>query len=132
MTRKTAARWPNRDPLGERGFEVLRQAGVKVMDRWDGDPNLYDFVANGPINWIDPYGTCCNVGACRLAIAGYLITLAEGASKKVREEPGGINAVLQEQKTAQEAMHDNCKGCSASDILGLPPPPQQGDFPSVP
>ncbi len=49
-------RWPNRDPLGEAGFELLRHAGVKVTDKWDGDPNLYDFVANNPENSFDPLG----------------------------------------------------------------------------
>jgi RHS repeat-associated protein len=34
-----AGRWPNRDPIGERG-------GI----------NLYDYVGNNPINWEDPYG----------------------------------------------------------------------------
>jgi RHS repeat-associated protein len=35
----TLQRWLNRDPMGE-----------------DGGMNLYNYVANGPINWIDPYG----------------------------------------------------------------------------
>jgi len=49
-------RWLNRDPLGELGFNVLQRAGVGAAAKWDGDPNLYDFVANNPKNSFDPFG----------------------------------------------------------------------------
>jgi RHS repeat-associated protein len=46
-------RWPNRDPLGESGFETLRR-GVPIVIR-DGF-NVYSFVDNNPIISYDPDG----------------------------------------------------------------------------
>ena len=45
--------WPNRDPLGEPGFELLRgkQASASA-----GEPNRYLFVKNSPLQNIDPDG----------------------------------------------------------------------------
>ena len=59
-------RWPNRDPLGELGFETLRDRSPNPLG---DDPNLYAFVGNNPIgntdflglahNWYNR-GRCCN------------------------------------------------------------------------
>jgi RHS repeat-associated protein len=46
-------RWPNRDPLGELGFEALRQGRANVLG--DG-PNLYAFVRNNGVSLVDPFG----------------------------------------------------------------------------
>ena len=46
-------RWPNKDPLGEPGFELLRQNEPNL--RGDG-PNLYAFCHNDPNDFFDPYG----------------------------------------------------------------------------
>jgi RHS repeat-associated protein len=46
-------KWPNRDPLGEPGFELLRQVGEDVEST---GPNLYAFVRNDPVNQFDPLG----------------------------------------------------------------------------
>jgi RHS repeat-associated protein len=46
-------RWPNRDPLGEPGFEVLRSGRLDLLG--DG-PNLYVFVKDNPVNQTDPLG----------------------------------------------------------------------------
>jgi len=46
-------RWPNRDPLGEPGFEVLRGGDPDVFG--DG-PNLYGFVRNNPASHFDSFG----------------------------------------------------------------------------
>ena len=46
-------RWPNRDPLGEPGFEVLRR---RKSDVFGDGPNLYLFVGNAPVSFIDPFG----------------------------------------------------------------------------
>jgi RHS repeat-associated protein len=48
-------RWPNRDPFGESGFELIREIGNDI----DGDsdsPNLYTFVRNNPNGIIDEDG----------------------------------------------------------------------------
>ena len=46
-------RWPNRDPLGELGFELLRSRKMNLLG--DG-PNHYAFVRNNSVNLIDPFG----------------------------------------------------------------------------
>jgi RHS repeat-associated protein len=46
-------RWPNRDPMGEIGFQKLQKLSIG-MD--EGDFNLYRFVNNDGINGIDPLG----------------------------------------------------------------------------
>jgi len=46
-------RWPNRDPLGELGFEWLRGEEETQGNRND---NLYRFVRNDPLYLIDPLG----------------------------------------------------------------------------
>jgi RHS repeat-associated protein len=48
-------RWPNRDPLGEPGFELLRKIGNDIDGDSDG-PNLYTFVGNNPNGIIDTDG----------------------------------------------------------------------------
>jgi len=45
--------WFSRDPIGEPGFELMRQQQPSLMA---GGPNLYAFVANSPVNAIDPLG----------------------------------------------------------------------------
>jgi RHS repeat-associated protein len=57
------ARWLNRDPIGEPGFEAVRR-----INPWGGirsgglpaelsqGPNLYTFVRNNPANFVDPLG----------------------------------------------------------------------------
>lgn len=46
-------RWPNRDPFGEPGFELLQDGAPDVLG--DG-PNLYCFVENDPIGGYDFLG----------------------------------------------------------------------------
>jgi hypothetical protein len=51
---KTASgrgKWPNRDPIGEKGFEHLRRQG------WGHtDANRYLFARNNPLKFFDPLG----------------------------------------------------------------------------
>jgi RHS repeat-associated protein len=50
-------RWPNRDPLGESGFETVRHRNVNgavALLILDGD--LYKFVKNGPVDHFDLLG----------------------------------------------------------------------------
>lgn len=55
--------WPNRDPLGEPGFEALRNDPdmknlffSQAFTTIGGQPNLYTFVANSPLFWADMLG----------------------------------------------------------------------------
>ncbi|MFN3706615.1 MAG: hypothetical protein ACK4WM_11560, partial [Thermoflexales bacterium] len=47
------AKWPNRDPLGEPGFEAARRGRAKLVG---DEPNLYAFVGNDPIDRTDYLG----------------------------------------------------------------------------
>jgi len=51
--RSATGRWPNRDPLGELGFELLRGKRGSLLG--DG-PNLYMFVRNNAVNSWDVNG----------------------------------------------------------------------------
>jgi RHS repeat-associated protein len=64
-------RWPNRDPLGELGFELLRRSGESVES---SSVNLYRFVGNDPLRNVD------SIGLQFLRIAGPTGTL-NGVSK---------------------------------------------------
>ncbi len=59
-------RWPNRDPLGEPGFEVVRRTKpslvVPFAELQEG-PDLYLFVGNAPTTDIDPLGLGLAPGA---------------------------------------------------------------------
>jgi len=59
-------RWPNRDPIGERGAEVmLRQNGrvrLKYAELLPDGPNLYGFVHNDPVSFVDADGRAIPVG----------------------------------------------------------------------
>jgi len=46
-------RWPNRDPIGELGFETLRGRRARALG---AAANLYSFVGNNPINLFDLLG----------------------------------------------------------------------------
>jgi RHS repeat-associated protein len=50
----STGRWLNRDPLGEAGFELLRQRQPNLLG--DG-PNLYAFVHNNAVDYFDIDGS---------------------------------------------------------------------------
>ena len=51
-------RWVNADPLGEEGFEAVRN---RIPSPGKGGRNLYNFVKNSPMSRVDPKGLrCCN------------------------------------------------------------------------
>ncbi len=55
-------RWPNRDPIGEVGFELVRNSRLRTVwsflqpaERFEG-PNIYEFVRNNSLSGLDPFG----------------------------------------------------------------------------
>jgi RHS repeat-associated protein len=60
--------WPNRDPLDEPGFELLRNAKATIMDsrakrglsRVLGGRYVYQFLRNNPVDFTDLYGLDVN------------------------------------------------------------------------
>jgi hypothetical protein len=54
--------WPNRDPLGEFGFEIARQHNAKSIHTRTGvaelaqGPDIYEFVCNRPTSRVDLFG----------------------------------------------------------------------------
>ncbi|HEV2320616.1 MAG TPA: RHS repeat-associated core domain-containing protein [Verrucomicrobiae bacterium] len=65
-------RWPNHDPLGERGFQILRQHNAyRVLHFVAGiaeraeQPDLYEFVANNPVKFFDSLGLDPNSPECQ-------------------------------------------------------------------
>jgi RHS repeat-associated protein len=73
--------WPNRDPLGEPGFEILRHGKVNRIG--DG-PNLYEFSKNNSITVIDLFGLGTWVVSCQ-DVSQYF-----GASDTVHASPNGF------------------------------------------
>jgi RHS repeat-associated protein len=57
-------RWPNRDPMGEPGFEALRQKQARLAA--DG-PNAYSFLHNQPTGKVDLLGLSACTDACKNA-----------------------------------------------------------------
>jgi RHS repeat-associated protein len=68
--------WESRDPLGEPGFEAMRQQ-VQPEDFFAVGPNRYLFVQNDPLNKYDIDGL--NPAACAVGIALAPIEIPAGA-----------------------------------------------------
>jgi RHS repeat-associated protein len=92
-------RWPNRDPLGEYGFEATRHTATRnvasvrlsVGAEPITGPNLYGFIGNNPIDGNDPDGlkpfgqAACD--AAQRALAAAFRTLANAG-------PGAVAAAM--------------------------------------
>jgi RHS repeat-associated protein len=65
-------RWPNRDPLGEPGFEAISS---RPFSQYPDDPNLYLFAQNNPTGFVDEEGLS---GTAVIAGGGILSGLGEG------------------------------------------------------
>jgi RHS repeat-associated protein len=55
-------RWINRDPVYEPGFVLLE--GTKRAWQPPSEVDLYAFVRNNPLSFIDPYGLVSSAEAC--------------------------------------------------------------------
>lgn len=70
-----AESWPNRDPLGEPGFERTRGGSA---GSWADVANRYQFVSNQPLTIVDPLGL--KLFVCNRTVKGllYVLTLGNG------------------------------------------------------
>lgn len=69
---KFFSKWLNRDPIAEIGFELLR--GRRPLHKTDAD--LYEFVRNDPIQFVDSYGLAIYVCVRPTLISGYILNHA--------------------------------------------------------
>jgi hypothetical protein len=123
---KTASgrgKWPNRDPLGELGFETINEDAVvgssdsvlRLAEILEG-PNLYECVRNSPVGSIDLYGlgpdpkTICTIIGC--GILAY-------------EAWEALKTACHALKKADDSHAAQCKKYADN---GLPPPPPGPDF----
>ena len=61
-------RWPNRDPLGEFGFQAMWQPTHKVLNN---ENDLYEFVMNSPTYTVDPDGRFAWLPVCCIACGAF-------------------------------------------------------------
>jgi hypothetical protein len=85
--------WPNRDPIGDPGFELLRRTEVNVAG---AGPNLYDFVGNNPISRLDGSGLCA--ADCQAQLEKDMAKVAEAGAACAADDfegqlIGGFGAV---------------------------------------
>jgi len=95
-------RWPNHDPIGELGFEVLRYHSSKPLRFFEmlrriGGNNLYEFVRNQPTDYLDYLG----LGAGPFSIACMQAnSQADAAWQMYLSEPSTYNFALAEAAAA--------------------------------
>jgi RHS repeat-associated protein len=100
--------WPNRDPMGEPGFEVLRHGKVNIRGSWS---NLYGFTLNDSVDQYDLLGLDCP--GCD-AVTGAYSFLQQAISIKYGISIGP-NLLTTSCALRACAQHDECyceNGCS--------------------
>ncbi len=88
--------WINRDPLGDLGFDMRNQllnfAGMQsnrrpysqtyvIIEQWEG-ANLYGFVYNNPVIWVDAYGLY-TFGECMDICGAFFSGAAQGLAAEI-------------------------------------------------
>jgi RHS repeat-associated protein len=102
----TIGRWTTRDPLGEAG-------GM----------NLYAFVGNNPVNWVDPWGLV----KCHYYITEHeLYCFSNDYSQSVNIGPEGIHSGFGECKNAPSCSDDRSKGPIPPDEYNMFPNTKPG------
>ena len=95
-------KWPNRDLIGETGFELLRRHAI--FSPLGGGPNCYLFTGNNPIGNLDILGLC----GCGPDVAQTLVgTLAD------------VDRLFNSPSTDKEAVCKNFNSAGGWDITGL-------------
>ncbi|MCW5554626.1 MAG: RHS repeat-associated core domain-containing protein [Verrucomicrobiae bacterium] len=80
-------RWPNRDPLDEAGFELMRRKPSQVFG--DGS-NSYLFVKNNPISRRDPFGLVSEEDCHKQLTKDMVAVSREGAKCRANAVLGGL------------------------------------------
>ena len=124
------AKWPNRDPLGELGFEVQRRhqafrnmrSSAKIAELSKG-ADLYEFVTDNPITLFDAFGLYTRHMSC----LEQLKECDDAASDAVSGPPdenggGGIEVII--ELTICKLLYNYCLH---HNICNTP-----GDFPRLP
>jgi len=90
------AKWPNRDPLGDLGFDMRNQLlsftgnqanrrpysqTYVIIEQWEG-ANLYGFVYNNPVLWVDAYGLY-TLGECADICGAFFSGAAQGLAAEI-------------------------------------------------
>lgn len=102
-----AGRWPSRDPLGERGFELIRsdEGNSKLQQ---GEANLYLFVSNDALSKFDYLGLNPNI--------------APGTTFTVKLQGGGKVTVTVGSHFSKAEQDTGRRGlCLVRKLLGSPP-----------
>ena len=135
-------RWINRDPLDEPGFEIVRNrlhvgsSPYRPAEKIEG-PNLYDFVHNSPLAFIDPYGdrlapACAACATCLTALAVDCAILCRDGTWDEKDE--GFLSCMAKCATASPLYNTVCGGICA--ICGInspkPCPPPRPSLPPPP
>jgi RHS repeat-associated protein len=114
-------RWVNKDSWGERGFETVRR--LTKLSISVHEPNLYEFVANDPVEWFDSLGLYPGSPECQDLEAQYAKHLI---SAKICSSFGNLEGALEQRAFAdqisQEMESENCFGPPPSSPPAEPEP----------
>ena len=122
-------RWINRDPIEEKGFELLRsiQSGRATWQdplREMRDPNRYAFVVNQPISLVDYLGLC-NYGMVRSFTTYGKVCWFWGVQQCRGCQMCLISGILGDPSTWSTYWYafEKCGTCCGSGTNPLPPAP---------
>ncbi len=104
-------RWINRDPFGERGFEVLRRGAP--YSRGSTGPNLYTFVRNNPNSALDPFGLSlwiCSTPAFGIYGINHVYMWDDSDNPKYEKNPCGRGCAMQKSSGSGGTQEGNCTG----------------------
>ena len=118
--------WESRDPVGEPGFEVMRQ--VQAAGLFAGGPNRYLFVQNDPLNRYDINGLF-PAAACAGGLVLAPIEIPVGAVVVGTVVVAGVTYIVWELCTCESHTCPPCPPCPAGGSRLDKVPPSAPHFP---